>query len=170
MVRKPTVYQELMTPLRPMTTYGALACKQCGAALTTTAGGTPRIMPCGGQRLAKLKAASCLLLSRVQGSPCMVAMVLSPECGCSIYVLRLAWKEGLLEKLPAVELFPEDNERDRILAEAEFHTLHETAATILNLIFVTAWETGIRGGKILLLTWPHVNFKDNLIRQGLCPL
>lgn len=28
------------------------------------------------------------------------------------HVLRLAWKEGLIEKFPAVELFPEDNERD----------------------------------------------------------
>ena len=34
-------------------------------------------------------------------------------------MLRMAWKEGLIEKLPAVELFPEDNERDRVRTEAE---------------------------------------------------
>jgi hypothetical protein len=26
------------------------------------------------------------------------------------HILRMAWKEGLIEKLPSVELFPEDNE------------------------------------------------------------
>lgn len=79
------------------------------------------------------------------------------------HILRFAWKEGLLEKLPAVELFPEDNERDRVLTEEEFACLYETAGPILKPILVTAWETWMRRGEILLLTWPNINFKDNLI-------
>lgn len=43
------------------------------------------------------------------------------------HILRMAWKEGLIEKLPAAELFPEDNERDRILTEEEFESPYEAA-------------------------------------------
>jgi len=79
------------------------------------------------------------------------------------HVLRLAWKEGVLEKLPAVELFQEDNERDRVLAEEEFTQLYEEAAPTLKPILICAWETGMRRGEIVLLTWPQVNLKENLI-------
>ena len=79
------------------------------------------------------------------------------------HMLRMAWKEGLIEKLPAVELFPEDNERDRVLTEEEFSCLYETAGPTLKPILLTAWETGMRRGEILLLTWPQVNLKENLI-------
>jgi len=90
------------------------------------------------------------------------------------HVLRLAWKEGVLEKLPAVELFQEDNERDRVLAEEEFTQLYEEAAPTLKPILICAWETGMRRGEIVLLTWPQVNLKENLItltgRRRVIPL
>lgn len=79
------------------------------------------------------------------------------------HILRLAWKEGLIEKLPAVELFPEDNERDRVLTDEEFARLYDTAGPTLKPILLTAWETGMRRGEIVLLTWPQVNLKDNVI-------
>lgn len=79
------------------------------------------------------------------------------------HVLRLAWKERVLEKLPAVELFQEDNERDRVLTEEEFSQLYEEAAPTLKPILICAWETGMRRGEIVLLTWPQVNLKENLI-------
>jgi len=79
------------------------------------------------------------------------------------HILRMAWKEGLLEKLPAVELFPEDNDRERILTEEEFARLYEAAAPTLKPILICAWETGMRRGEIVLLTWPQVNLKENLI-------
>lgn len=44
------------------------------------------------------------------------------------HILRMAWKEGLIEKLPAVDLFQEDNERDRILTAEEFSGLYDQAA------------------------------------------
>lgn len=79
------------------------------------------------------------------------------------HILRLAWKEGLIEKLPAVELFPEDNERDRVLSEEEFIKLHNFSYLTLKPILLTAWETGMRRGEIVSLTWPQVNLKDNVI-------
>jgi len=79
------------------------------------------------------------------------------------HILRMAWKEGLIERLPAVELFPEDNERDRVLTEEEFNSLYEQAATHLKPILLCAWETAMRRGEILSLTWPKVNLRENLI-------
>lgn len=79
------------------------------------------------------------------------------------HILRMAWKEGLIEKLPVVELFPEDNERDRILTSEEFTCLHEQAADHLKPILLCAWETGMRRGEILSLTWTKVSLRDNLI-------
>ena len=75
----------------------------------------------------------------------------------------MAWKEGLIEKLPAVELFPEDNERDRVLTEEEFSRLYSEAIEHLQPILLCAWETGMRKGKSLGLTWSKVNLRDNLI-------
>jgi integrase len=75
----------------------------------------------------------------------------------------MAWKEGLIERFPAVELFPEDNERDRVLTEKEFNSLYEQAATHLKPILLCAWETAMRRGEILSLTWPKVNLRENLI-------
>ena len=75
----------------------------------------------------------------------------------------MAWKEGLIEKLPAVELFPEDNERDRVLTEGEFSRLYSEAAEHLKPILLCAWETGMRRGEILGLTWAKVNLRENLI-------
>jgi integrase len=79
------------------------------------------------------------------------------------HILRMAWKEGILEKLPAVELFQEDNDRERVLTEDEFSQLYEAAAPTLKSILICAWETGMRRGEIVLLTWPQVNLKENLI-------
>jgi integrase len=79
------------------------------------------------------------------------------------HILRMAWKEGLIEKLPAVELFQEDNERDRVLAEEEFSRLYDQAASHLKPILLCAWETGMRRGEILSLTWHRVNLRENLI-------
>jgi integrase len=79
------------------------------------------------------------------------------------HILRMAWKEGLIEKLPAVELFPEDNERDRVLTEEEFSRLYAEAAEHLQPILLCAWETGMRRGEILGLTWAKVNLHENLL-------
>ena len=75
----------------------------------------------------------------------------------------MAWKEGLIEKLPAVELFPEDNERDRVLTEEEFSRLYSEAIEHLLPILLCAWETGMRRGEILGLTWSKVNLRENVI-------
>lgn len=79
------------------------------------------------------------------------------------HILRMAWKEGILEKLPAVELFQEDNDRERTLTEEEFARLYEEAAPTLKPILLCAWETGMRRGEIVLLTWLQVNLKENMI-------
>jgi hypothetical protein len=58
----------------------------------------------------------------------------------------MAWKEVLIEKLP-VELFPEDNERDRVLTEEEFSRLYSEAKEHLQPSLHCAWETGMRREK-----------------------
>lgn len=65
------------------------------------------------------------------------------------HILCMAWKEGLIEKLPAVELFPEDNERDHVLTEEEFSWLYSEAIEHLQPILPCAWETGMRRGESL---------------------
>lgn len=75
----------------------------------------------------------------------------------------MAWKEGLIERLPAVELFPENNEHDRVLTDEEFEKLSDKAADHLRPILLCAWETGMRRGEILSLSWPKVNLRENLI-------
>jgi integrase len=79
------------------------------------------------------------------------------------HILRMAWKEGLIEKLPAVDLFQEDNERDQVLTDEEFTAMYEHAAPHLKPVLLCAWETGMRRGEILSLTWHRVNLKDDLI-------
>ena len=79
------------------------------------------------------------------------------------HVLRMAWKEGILDKLPAVELFTEDNDRDKVLTVEEFGRLYEAATDHLKPILLCAWETGMRKGEVLSLTWPKVNLRENLI-------
>ncbi len=79
------------------------------------------------------------------------------------HILRMAWKEGILEKLPAVELFREDNERDRVLTEEEYAGLYEQAAEHLKPILLCAWETGMRKGEILRLTWTRVDLRNDII-------
>src|SRR5215831_4365895 len=41
--------------------------------------------------------------------------------------------------------------------------LPNMAYQTLKSILLTAWETGMRRGEIVLLTWPQVNFKENVI-------
>jgi integrase len=62
-----------------------------------------------------------------------------------------------------VELFPEDNERGQVLTNEEFLRLYEQAADHLRPILLYAWETGMRRGEILSLTWSKVNLRESLI-------
>lgn len=54
-------------------------------------------------------------------------------------------------------------ERDRVLTEEEFACLCDKAPPTLKPIVICAWETGMRRGEIVSLTWPQANLKENYL-------
>jgi len=57
----------------------------------------------------------------------------------------------------------ENNARDRILSSDEYNKLISVAPQHLSAIIEVAYNTGMRSGEILNLTWDKVNFKEDLI-------
>ncbi len=75
-------------------------------------------------------------------------------------------REGWLEKNPfiRIKLEKENNARDRVLEPEEFTRLQAHSAPHLQAINLVAYQTGMRRGEILHLTWDRVDFKANVIR------
>ncbi len=77
-----------------------------------------------------------------------------------------AVREGWLEKNPVsqIKLEKENNARDRVLEPEEFVRLQLHSASHLQAINLMAYQTGMRLGEILHLTWDRVDMKANVIR------
>ncbi|MCZ6800494.1 MAG: tyrosine-type recombinase/integrase, partial [Nitrospirae bacterium] len=77
-----------------------------------------------------------------------------------------AVREGWLERNPVslVKFERENNVRDRVLDPGEFDRLQAHSAPHLQAINLMAYQTGMRVGEILRLTWKKVDLKANLIR------
>jgi integrase len=86
------------------------------------------------------------------------------ELGCLRHLLRLAVEEGVLEAAPIVRLHKVNNARDRALSEEEYQRLLAVAPSHLWRILVCAYETGMRAGEIVGLTWDKVDLKTGFIR------
>jgi len=82
------------------------------------------------------------------------------------HVFSYAVREGWLEKNPVsrIKLEKENNARDRVLEPDEFTQRQAHSAPHLRAINLMAYQTGMRLGEILHLTWDRVDFKSNVIR------
>jgi integrase len=82
------------------------------------------------------------------------------------HMFSYAVREGWLEKNPVsrIKLEKENNARDRVLDPEEFTQLQAHSAPHLQAINLMAYQTGMRRGEILHLTWDRVDFKANVIR------
>ena len=58
----------------------------------------------------------------------------------------------------------ENNARDRVLSVEEFEMLQVNSAAHVKAINFMAYQTGMRSGEILNLTWDRVDLKAGLIR------
>ncbi len=88
------------------------------------------------------------------------------ELACLKHLLKLATEEGLIDHIPVVKLYREDNARERVLAAEEYQQLLSAASPHLQRIVLCAYETGMRGAEIKKLTWDKVDWKAGFIRLG----
>lgn len=80
-------------------------------------------------------------------------------------IFSLALREGWIERNPVslIKLEKENNVRDRVLEPEEFERLQNHSALHLQAINLCAYQTGMRSGEILTLTWDRVDFPAGLI-------
>jgi len=80
-------------------------------------------------------------------------------------IFSLALREGWIERNPVslIKLERENNVRDRVLEPGEFDRLQAHSALHLQAINLCAYQTGMRLGEILGLTWDRVDFQSGLI-------
>ena len=101
----------------------------------------------------------------VEGTTIKVATI-NRDLALLKHILGRAVRDGLLEKNPLrlVKQEKEDNARDRVLTQEEFEKLQEHSAPHLQAVNLIAYQTGMRCGEILNLTWDKVDLKAGLIR------
>jgi integrase len=82
------------------------------------------------------------------------------------HIFSWAVKKGRLERNPTrhIQQEREDNVRDEILEPAQFETLQTHSPAYLRPINLVAYQTGMRRGEILGLTWDKVDEKAGFIR------
>jgi integrase len=82
------------------------------------------------------------------------------------HLFNFAIRDGCLEKNPVslVKFEKENNARDRVLSPEEFEQLQSQSALHLQAINLMAYQTGMRSGEILNLTWNRVDLKAGLVR------
>jgi integrase len=82
------------------------------------------------------------------------------------HMFSFAQRESRLERNPVrlIKLEKENNARDRVLTAEEFEALQACSAAHLQGINLMAYQTGMRSGEILNLTWDRVDLKAGLIR------
>ena len=80
-------------------------------------------------------------------------------------IFSLAVREGWLARNPVslVKFAKENNARDRVLDPDEFDRLQAHSAPHLQAVNLCAYQTGMRLGEILGLTWDRVDFKSGVI-------
>ena len=86
------------------------------------------------------------------------------ELACLRSILLLAARDGILEKVPYIELFDENNTRSKVINREEFGFLLSVSPKHLQEILFCLWDTGMRESEALELTWSQVDSKGGFIR------
>jgi integrase len=87
------------------------------------------------------------------------------ELACLKHMFTKASEWGLIATNPVkkVKLFPEKQEKLRVISETEFKELYTAASPHFRPILLCAYQTGMRKGELARLKWEDVNFKDGYI-------
>ncbi|MGQ9688333.1 MAG: tyrosine-type recombinase/integrase [Desulfobaccales bacterium] len=88
------------------------------------------------------------------------------EIACLKTMFNRAKENGKAENNPAakIKMLKENNERDRVLSEEEFHRLLAHCPPYLKPVVKMAYYTGMRQSEILNLTWGQVDLKEGFIK------
>ena len=86
------------------------------------------------------------------------------ELGHLRSALKFAMKNGLIERVPFIELPPKPDSDIRPLSGEEMHALIDGAITPhVRLAIILLVSTGARAGAVLDLTWDRVDFESGVI-------
>jgi len=88
------------------------------------------------------------------------------ELACLRTILILAARDGLIDKVPYICLFEENNERHRTASPEELDALLKVSPLHLREILFLVWSTGVRISEALELTWNRVDLKNDFIGLG----
>lgn len=81
------------------------------------------------------------------------------------HMLTLARDEGLIETVPVIKLYDEKKfARERFITEEEHQAILSTVKRPVQRILICLYETAMRPGEALALTWPKVDLKAGVIR------
>lgn len=81
------------------------------------------------------------------------------------YLLNLAADDGIIEKVPRIKLKSEKElKRDRILTDEEYRGLLDNTSRPVQRVLIALYETAMRSGEVLGLTWTMVDDKAGFIR------
>jgi integrase len=69
-----------------------------------------------------------------------------------------------VNRIPKIEMLPEDNVRTGVLEHEKYVTLRDSLPSHYRLLLVIAYHTGARLGELLKIQWPQVNFRNAEIR------
>src|SRR5262245_3083064 len=99
------------------------------------------------------------------GTPVKIATI-NRDLALLKHLFSYAMRECWLERNPVslVKFDKENNARDRVLSPEEFERLQRHSSPHLQAINLMAYQTGMRRGEILNLTWDRVDLKAGLIR------
>jgi len=80
-------------------------------------------------------------------------------------IFNLAIREEMVDRNPCfkVSMLPENNKRDRVISMAQYQAIISHLPKHAAEIVTTAYNTGMRAGEILGLTWDRVNMKEGYI-------
>jgi integrase len=77
-------------------------------------------------------------------------------------IFRFGLKKGKVFRVPSIDLLPEDNVRQRFIAEDEFQKILPLLSADVLPVVVIAYHTAMRLGEILGLCWKNVDLKRRL--------
>ncbi len=87
------------------------------------------------------------------------------ELACLKHIFTKAIEWGLVSSNPAkkVKLFPEKQNKLRVISKEEFQKLYQAASPHFKPVLLCAYLTGMRKGELVKLRWEDVDLEDGYI-------